>query len=136
MAKLTFSNSQYGNGTTPENALNNALLQYPEIASTLIQQFARYTLTLLLEKVGLYASEKVLGDNSFEWKVMGRYNKKQFIASTADTSHTAGQKVAFTFSDTSGGSAVNYYNLYDLLRFQDGSTGLIVGISGSTYQGE
>ena len=136
MAKLTFSNSQYGNGTTPENALNNALLQYPEIASTLIQQFPRYTLTLLLEKVGLYASEKVLGDNSFEWKVMGRYNKKQFIASTADTSHTAGQKVAFTFSDTSGGSAVNYYNLYDLLRFQDGSTGLIVGISGSTYQVE
>ena len=136
MAKLTFSNSQYGNGTTPENALNNALLQYPEIASTLIQQFPRYTLTLLLEKVGLYASEKVLGDNSFEWKVMGRYNKKQFIASTADTSHTAGQKVAFTFSDTSGGSAVNYYNLYDLLRFQDGSTGLIVGVSGTTYQVE
>ena len=136
MAKLTFSNAQYGNGTTPENALNNALLQYPEIASTLIQQFPRYTLTLLLEKVGLYASEKVLGDNSFEWKVMGRYNKKQFIASTADTSHTAGQKVAFTFSDTSGGSAVNYYNLYDLLRFQDGSTGLIVGVSGTTYQVE
>ena len=51
MAKLTFSNAQYGNGTTPENALNNALLQYPEIASTLIQQFPRYTLTLLLEKV-------------------------------------------------------------------------------------
>ena len=136
MAKLTFSNAQYGNGTTPENALNNALLQYPEIASTLIQQFPRYTLTLLLEKVGLYASEKVLGDNSFEWKGMGRYNKKQFIASTADTSHTAGQKVAFTFSDTSGGSAVNYYNLYDLLRFQDGSTGLIVGVSGTTYQVE
>tara|TARA_A100000172_G_scaffold79153_1_gene65648 strand:- start:86 stop:1528 length:1443 start_codon:yes stop_codon:yes gene_type:complete len=136
MAKLTFSNAQYGNGTTPENALNNALLQYPEIASTLIQQFPRYTLTLLLEKVGLYASEKVLGDNSFEWKVMGRYNKKQFIASTADTTHTAGQKVAFTFSDTSGGSAVNYYNLYDLLRFQDGSTGLIVGVSGTTYQVE
>ena len=136
MAKLTFSNSQYGNGTTPENALNNALLQYPEIASTLIQQFPRYTLTLLLEKVGLYASEKVLGDNSFEWKVMGRYNKKHFISTTADTSHTAVQKVSFTFSDTSGVSAVNYYNLYDLLRFQDGSTGLIVGISGSTYQVE
>jgi len=136
MAKLTFSNSQYGNGTTPENALNNALLQYPEIASTLIQQFPRYTLTLLLEKVGLYASEKVLGDNSFEWKVMGRYNKKQFIASTADSSHAAGQKVALTFSDTSGGAAVNYYNLYDLLRFQDGSTGLIVGVTGSTYQVE
>lgn len=136
MAKLTFSNSQYGNGTTPENALNNALLQYPEIASTLIQQFPRYTLTLLLEKVGLYASEKVLGDNSFEWKVMGRYNKKQFIASTGDSSHAAGQKVALTFSDTSGGAAVNYYNLYDLLRFQDGSTGLIVSVTGSTYQVE
>ena len=136
MAKLTFSNAQYGNGTTPENALNNALLQYPEIASTLIQQFPRYTLTLLLEKVGLYASEKVLGDNSFEWKVMGRYNKKQFVKTTDDTTHTAGQKVTFTFSDTAGGSAVNYYNKYDLLRFQDGSTGLVINISSTNYEVE
>ena len=136
MAKLTFSNDQYGNGTTPENALNNALLQYPEIARTLISQYPRYTLTLLLEKAGLYASEKVLGDNSFEWKVMGRLNKKQFVKTTADTTHTAGQKVDFTFSDTAGGAAVNYYNKYDLLRFQDGSTGLIVAISTTTYSVE
>ena len=132
MAKLTFSNGQYGNGTTPENALNNALLQYPEIARTLISQYPRYTLTLLLEKAGLYASERVLGDNSFEWKVMGRLNKKQFVKSGNGT-HAAGDSVTITFSDTSGGAAVNYYNKYDLIRFEDGGTGLVTAISSTNY---
>ena len=36
---------EYGNGTTAENALNTALMQYPEIARTLIQQYPRYSAT-------------------------------------------------------------------------------------------
>ena len=68
----------YGSGTTAENALNTALMQYPEIARTLIQQYPRYAATYLLERTGRFAAEKVLGDNSFEWKVMGRYNTPSF----------------------------------------------------------
>ena len=33
----------FGSGTSPENALNTALMQYPEIAKTLIQQYPRYS---------------------------------------------------------------------------------------------
>ena len=40
----------YGSGTTAENALNTALMQYPEIARTLIQQYPRYAATYLLER--------------------------------------------------------------------------------------
>ena len=64
MAK--FYTGTYGSGTTAENALNTALLQYPEIARTLISQYPRYSATYLLERTGRYAKEKVLGDNSFE----------------------------------------------------------------------
>ncbi len=133
MAQLTFNSGQYGAGTTAENALNNALLQYPEIARTLISQYPRYTLTLLLEKAGLYASEKVLGDNSFEWKVMGRLSKKQYIKTITGTFATAGDQAVLTFSAVSGGTANTaseaIFNVYDLLRFQDGSTGLVTSIA-------
>ena len=83
MAKLY--TGTYGSGTTPENALNTALLQYPEIARTLIQQYPRYSATYLMERTGRFASEKVLGDNSFEWKVMGRYNAPTFSAGWIST---------------------------------------------------
>ena len=134
MPQLTFNSGQYGAGTTADNALNNALLQYPEIARTLITLYPRYTLTLLLERAGLYASEKVLGDNSFEWKVMGRYTKKQYIKTTSATgSHAAGAQLTLTFSAASGGTANTaseaIFNKYDLLRFQDGSTALITSIA-------
>jgi hypothetical protein len=142
MAKLTFSNEQYGAGNTQENALNNALLQYPEIARTLISQYPRYTLTMLLEKAGLYASEKVLGDNSFEWKVMGRLSTPQYIASTSDASHAINQTLTMTFKATASGSAntaaQSIFNVYDLLRFQDGTTALVTAIAadGITYSVE
>ena len=77
MAKLY--TGTYGSGTTAENALNTALMQHPEIARTLIQQYPRYAATYLLERTGRYAKEKVLGDNSFEWKVMGRYNAPTYM---------------------------------------------------------
>ena len=77
MAKLY--TGTYGAGTTAENALNTALMQYPEIARTLVKQYPRYAATYLLERTGRYAQEKVLGDNSFEWKVMGRYNAPTYM---------------------------------------------------------
>ena len=70
MAKLY--TGTYGSGTTAENALNTALMQYPEIARTLIQQYPRYAATYLLERTGRYAKEKVLGDNSNSLKVRMR----------------------------------------------------------------
>ena len=75
----------YGSSTTAENALNTALMQYPEIARTLVKQYPRYSATYLLERTGRYAKEQVLGDNSFEWKVLGRYNTPSYSNGWAST---------------------------------------------------
>jgi hypothetical protein len=142
----------YGSGTSPENALNTALLQYPEIAKTLIQQYPRYSATYLLEKTGRHAAEKVLGDNSFEWKVMGRYNAPSFMTghfSTNGTTFTAAASVTTTTGNTIDDADANgdvfylivdgttgagtdaartgdFLNKFDMVRFQSGATALVL----------
>ena len=78
----------YGSDTMPENSLNTALMQYPEIARTLVKQYPRYSATYLLERTGRYATEKVLGDNSFEWKILGRYNKPTYMIGGSSATQT------------------------------------------------
>ena len=114
----------YGSGTTPENALNTALLQYPEIARTLIQQYPRYSATYLLERLGRFAKEKVLGDNSFEWKVIGRMNKPSIVVD-ATTTYTAGTVMNVAFS-AQGSDVGNFLNKYDMVRMQSGAVGVVV----------
>jgi hypothetical protein len=65
----------FGVDTQASNSLVANLLKYPEIGSTLIEQYPRYALTYLLEKTGRHANVKVMGDKSFEWKVLGRSNR-------------------------------------------------------------
>ena len=138
---------EYGNGTTAENALNTALMQYPEIARTLIQQYPRYSATYLLERTGRFAQEKVLGDNSFEWKVMGRYNRPSYStgffkgvsADTAFTSSpTSSTGIILDGADANGdvfeiiidGTATDrtgdFLNKFDMVRFQSGATAIVV----------
>ena len=65
---------------TADNSLVNNMLKYPEIAKKIIELYPRYSMTYLLERLGFGASEKVIGANAFEWKVMGRYKKPAVIA--------------------------------------------------------
>ena len=137
----------FGSGTSAENALNTALMQYPEIAKTLIQQYPRYSATYLLERTGRYASEKVLGDNSFEWKVMGRYNAPSFSTGfvkgvSADTAFTSSPTAASTVNwaaadatndvfeilmdGTAGDRTPDFLNKFDMVRFQSGATALVI----------
>ena len=137
----------YGSGTTAENALNTALMQYPEIARTLIQQYPRYAATYLLERTGRYAKEKVLGDNSFEWKVMGRYNAPSystggFLGVSADTAWTAsptsttgiildaadanGDVFSVLIDGTATGRTPDFLNKWDMVRFQSGAVALVI----------
>jgi len=140
----------FGSGTSPENSLNTALLQYPEIARTLIQQYPRYSATFLLEKTGRFAKEKVLGDNSFEWKVMGRYNTPSysngwlstdgvtFVGSTANSGASAatagnydemdadGDVFYMSFDGQTTGRTGSFLNKYDMVRFQSGATALVL----------
>jgi len=131
----TIKSGTYGNGTTAANALNENLLQYPEIAKTLISLYPRYSMTYLLEHTRRHASEKVLGDSSYEWKVMNRLSRKCLIDATGtNTTVAAGATDTFDFENTSGGGAEDWFNVYDVVRFSDGATGLIVAHDGSnTY---
>ena len=93
----------YGSGTTAENSLVANMLKYPEIARTLIQQHPRYTMTYLLEMTGRFAAEKIIGNNAFEWKVMGRYNKPS--KSLGWISHTTSGTYAVYDSDSGDAAA-------------------------------
>ena len=146
MAK--FYTGTYGAGTTAENALNTALMQHPEIARTLISQYPRYAATYLLERTGRYAKENVLGDNSFEWKVMGRYNAPTYMtghfSTTGTGTFTAAASVTTTTGviiddadangdqfylicdDTTAGRTGNFLNKWDMVRFQSGATALVI----------
>jgi len=128
------STGTYGKGTTAANALNANLLQHPEIARTLISLYPRYSMTYLLERTRRMASEKVLGDNSYEWKVMNRLNRKTMVETVGTPAGgsgggacAAGVKIpAIKFENSSGGGAEDWFNLYDVVRFPSGGTALVV----------
>ncbi len=86
---------------TADNSLVANLLKYPEIAKKVIELYPRYTTTYLLEKLNFGAGEKVLGDNSFEWKSMGRYRSQQQIhtAKDLDADVAAGAAISFNVKD-------------------------------------
>ncbi len=74
---------------TADNSLVNNMLKYPEIAKKIIELYPRYSMTYLLERLGFGASEKVIGANAFEWKIMGRYKKPAVIADSDDATNRA-----------------------------------------------
>ena len=128
------STGTYGRGTSAANALNANLLQYPEIARTLISLYPRYSMTYLLERTRRMAKEKVLGDSSYEWKVMNRLSRKCLIDATGTGGAVAaGATDTFAFENTSGGGVENWFNLYDIVRFSNGATGLVISLSTNTY---
>ena len=81
----------FGIETQASNSLVDAMLKYPEISSTLIQQYPRYALTYLLERTGRFANVKIAGDKSFEWKVLGRSSRQLvFPSSGANIAESTG----------------------------------------------
>jgi len=127
------STGTYGRGTTAANALNANLLQHPEIARTLISLYPRYSMTYLLERTRRIAKEKVLGDSSYEWKVMNRLNRKTVIKTHGTPAGGSGggasaagvNLVDVIFAPTNGGTAESQFNLFDVVRFPSGGTGLV-----------
>ena len=73
---------------TGDNSLVANMLKYPEIAKKIIELYPRYSMTYLLERLGFGASEKVIGGNSFEWKIMQRYKAPAVLDGTQVTSMT------------------------------------------------
>ena len=116
----------FGVDTQASNSLVTNLLKYPEISSTLIEQYPRYALTYLLEKTGRHANVKIAGDKSFEWKVLGRSNQQVKVA-TGFTGVTGNSTAELTIPLTN-----NYLALNDLVLDDEGNVGQVVGFTGAT----
>tara|TARA_B110000091_G_scaffold164440_1_gene175643 strand:+ start:11010 stop:12506 length:1497 start_codon:yes stop_codon:yes gene_type:complete len=126
-----------------DNSLVANLLKYPEIAKKVVELYPRYTTTYLLEKLGFGASEKVLGDNSFEWKMMGRYRAQQLQGAALDISGETGYVIADTEIPVGGGFTLSIddtsanpcmINANDIIRLADGSQAHVtsVGVSAAS----
>jgi len=119
----------YGKDTTDESALVTNLLKYPEIGKKLIQQYPRFSLTYLLEAAGRNAAEKIIGDYSFEWKMMGRYRKPAICDSAETLSASAGALETFVIDhDPSNGIHGDNLNVNDVVRFSDGTTAIVTNV--------
>ena len=103
---------------TADNSLVANLLKYPEIAKKVIELYPRYTTTYLLEKLSFGAGEKVLGDNSFEWKSMGRYRGQQKLAADLTADSVVGESISFSITDTADVPCL--INTSDIVRLASG----------------
>ena len=103
---------------TADNSLTANLLKYPEIAKKVIELYPRYTTTYLLEKLSFGAGEKVLGDNSFEWKSMNRYRGQQQLAADLTTNSVFGNSISFSVTDTTALPCL--INANDIVRLASG----------------
>ena len=119
---------------TADTSLVSNLLKYPEIAKKVIELYPRYTTTYLLEKLGFGASEKVLGDNSFEWKTMARYRKLQklqaAIANDSTNVAVGDEDNNIKIVDTTEDPCM--VNAHDIIRLADGSQYYVVSIADGT----
>ena len=121
----------YSSENQESNSVVSNLIKYPEIAKTLIDLYPRYSLTYLLEKAGRGSREKILGNNSFEWKVMGRYSRPAILKTIrTDASATAVGAVTtdgeFVFENTSTEPCQLQVN--DMVRFPDGKRGIVSAV--------
>ena len=113
---------------TADNSLVNNMLKYPEIAKKIIELYPRYSMTYLLERLGFGASEKVIGGNSFEWKIMQRYKSpaKLDVAEAGD--YAAGSDYTIKIQSAAGENEYCMLAVNDVVRFKSGATALVTSI--------
>ena len=117
------TNGTFGSGTQESNSLVSAMLKHPEIGSTLIQQYPRYALTYLLERTGRFASTQLLGDKSFEWKVLGRTSQKvSTIAQTVIALDASAAEIEFAVD-------IKYLAVNDVVMDSTGKVGQVTAVA-------
>ena len=115
------TSGSFGVGTQQSNSLVDAMLKYPEISSTLIQQYPRYALTYLLERTGRHANVKIAGDKSFEWKVLGRTSQEVKVKAIAtDVAENLTADISSTLGLTN-----NFLDKYDVVVDAKGKVGQV-----------
>ena len=114
---------------TADNSLVNNMLKYPEIAKKIIELYPRYSMTYLLERLGFGASEKVIGANAFEWKVMKRYKEKAVLASALSANKSAGDQTTLSIKSTEANGEFCMLQANDIIRFEEsGATALVLSV--------
>jgi len=111
---------------TSDNSLVNNMLKYPEIAKKIIELYPRYSMTYLLERLGFGASEKVIGGDTFEWKVMNRYKSPAKIKTSETFAIVVGTSDTIDIKDDVSETCMIAKN--DVIRFSSGATALVTNV--------
>lgn len=109
----------YGKDTVESNSLVSNLMKYPEISKMMIRQYPQYSLNYFVDGLGRYAKEEMIGDNKFQWPVMGRLNRPSTLTGT--NSGTGAGGATFTLEVEE-----NYLNPNDIVRFKSGRSAVIL----------
>lgn len=114
---------------TADNSLVNNMLKYPEIAKKIIELYPRYSMTYLLERLGFGASEKVIGANAFEWKVMKRYKEKAVLEAAVTANKSVGDSTTLSIRSTEADGEFCMLQVNDVIRFEvGGATALVTSV--------
>ena len=80
----------YGKDSIESNSLVANLLKFPEISKVMIRQFPQYSLNYFVDGTGRYAKEEMIGDQKFQWSVLGRLNRPSTLTGTNSGNGVAG----------------------------------------------
>lgn len=122
----------YGKDSVQENSLVDNLLKYPEIASTLIQQYPQYSLNYFVDGTGRFAKEELIGDSKFQWPIQGRLNRPSTFTGTNTGTGVGNTQFSVELEE-------NYLNPNDVVRFSENKNAIVIGeptptAGGFTYQ--
>jgi hypothetical protein len=115
---MKFHQGTYGKESQESNALVTNLLKYPEIAKTLIRQYPQYSLTYFVDGTSRFAKEELIGDNKFQWAILGRTNRPSTCTGTNSGTGLGNTNFTVEFEE-------NYLNPGDVVRFKGGFQAII-----------
>lgn len=111
---------KYSKETLESNSLVQNLLKYPEISSTITRQYPQYSVSYFVDGTGRFAKEDMIGDNKFQWAIQGRTNRPSTCTGTSTGTGASNAQFSVEFEE-------NYFNPYDLIRFQSGVNAIVLG---------
>ena len=109
----------YGKDSVESNSFIANLMKYPEISKIMIKQFPQYSLNYFVDGTGRYAKEEMIGENKFQWSVMGRLNRPSTLTGTNTGVGAAGATFTVEMEE-------NYINPNDVVRFRSGKSGVVL----------
>jgi hypothetical protein len=116
---MKIHSGSYGKETIESNSFVVNLMKYPEISKVMIQQYPQYSLNYWTDGLGRYAKEEMIGDNKFQWSVMGRLNRPSTLTGTNVGNGAGGAVFSVEIEE-------NYLNPNDFVKFADGKIAVIL----------